>query len=1560
MKRILFLIVSLGLIGVTRAYEDEFLTIVGDESVRTNWVGNRVVYVFTNTASAVSATFRQKMTLEEALVVGGGGAGGGFHGAGGGGGGILDLTARTFCPESAQISLTVGKGGAGNGNGVGRPGSSSSVTIGGVTSTARGGGGGGCGTSSLPSTGSNGSGGGAGCPGGSGAASVLASSDEYTSGQGNPGGNNPGSAKAGGGGGYSERGHDGRSFSVAEDKGVTGICGDGGEGLTNAITGVDVVYGSGGGGGGGTSNFGVTWAGKGGTNAGDGGAGRLSQNPDAASNLATVDGHAAPAGFGGGGGGGGACKEGFSSAQRRNGGAGGSGTVILSFSVGGEPGKPVIAQENVNFTFPDNESQPYFNITLTGAEGAAYSATVKVYCGTGALAQAGEAYQSTNSFEGVANGGSVEGFAFVYPQPDETFFVKIVASAESVEDTVFTTSVTVPSDCRVPFHVGKGGGAGVIHVRSGARGRGTGANWSDAYTDFRAALKEISAERPELWLAGDEGMNSAMTVTVAPPVAAAIRGGFAGSESAPGERARGMKSRIDGETAYNCLTVNNAQELTVDGFLFTRGANSGLVKTGEGDITVTNCTFDLNGFNGNRIDGRAMNLQGTAATTKATVVDCRIANHWELCIAGNCGTGALYLQNLVAAVVAECVFVSNGMQHTYGGYKASTGDPGRFGAGGAAISTCVPTDIRRSQFRANFGPSSTFDSNPVSAGIVRFNAGSGGSEMHNCVFAGNENVNSRDGRIDLYGGTVAVMMSAQTDTLLIDGCTFAYNVYDGHGSTAGINVKTGTVTLRNSIFHGNLATNSKKTLNAGTVPADILVHDGATLRATYTMFDPEKAGVSDQRADADGTLEIGTGCVYLDPLLVTAIDDISAYCGTSVKIFQPQYMDELCGIDCHLLSTVGYRTNGDDLWHEDGTVNSPAIDKGDPDDSVGDEEEPNGGFVNMGAYGGTAEASKTSMVTPEFDGPVAISFLGETSQPKISFKLGGSTPYTADADVFISTDGTTWTKVGDTLFGRANDGTTYEVVVKTCYEKGATLYAKVELATSSAKVSGQTDEGVVVTYDKHPSWGKGGGAGVIHVRAGATGDGSGSDWFNAIVDLGAAIRQIDEDRREVWCAGEWPTGATVSDPINPQVPAAIRGGFGGTELAAGERVSGARTVLDGNDESDCMIVQNATNLTIDGFCFTRGKARGLVKSGVGDITVTNCTFDANGAVSQNVSGRAMNLQGTAGVTHAVIADCRVVNHIEKGSDASKNGGAIYLGKLADATVSHCQFASNGVAYGTAPYRGDAAGRHSYWGGALAVQDVPVTVERCDFRGNQMPTSNISEGHAGGIVVLRGACGGSVLRNCVWAGNQNQHEQVATTYMSKKSGALVVDLADPAATARVENCTFVRNLFEGLDGTAGLNVCAGTVLVKDSIFHGNVCCANNTSNTVDILVRAGATANVTYTMVDSRADSRCDEGGMLDLGVGILEDDPRFVTSFADLGAHITSNGTQRIFKPVNQGKLVAFDCHVRPKSPAVDAGDPKSPYRNEPRPCGWRVNLGAYGNTPEAMTSPLGLLLMVR
>lgn len=50
------------------------------------------------------------------------------------------------------------------------------------------------------------------------------------------------------------------------------------------------------------------------------------------------------------------------------------------------------------------------------------------------------------------------------------------------------------------------------------------------------------------------------------------------------------------------------------------------------------------------------------------------------------------------------------------------------------------------------------------------------------------------------------------------------------------------------------------------------------------------------------------------------------------------------------------------------------------------------------------------------------------------------------------------------------------------------------------------------------------------------------------------------------------------------------------------------------------------------------------------------------------------------------------------------------------------------------------------------------------------------------------------------------------------------------------------------------------------------------------------------------------------------------------------------------------DYHLRPDSPCIDAGDPNSDFGLEPEPDGGRINIGYYGNTPEA-TSKYGLVL---
>ncbi|MBC7187923.1 MAG: T9SS type A sorting domain-containing protein, partial [Calditrichaeota bacterium] len=52
-----------------------------------------------------------------------------------------------------------------------------------------------------------------------------------------------------------------------------------------------------------------------------------------------------------------------------------------------------------------------------------------------------------------------------------------------------------------------------------------------------------------------------------------------------------------------------------------------------------------------------------------------------------------------------------------------------------------------------------------------------------------------------------------------------------------------------------------------------------------------------------------------------------------------------------------------------------------------------------------------------------------------------------------------------------------------------------------------------------------------------------------------------------------------------------------------------------------------------------------------------------------------------------------------------------------------------------------------------------------------------------------------------------------------------------------------------------------------------------------------------------------------------------------------------------------YDYHLLPTSPCVDAGDPAEDYSLEPEPNGGRIDMGAYGNTPEATPNRLGAIL---
>ncbi len=99
----------------------------------------------------------------------------------------------------------------------------------------------------------------------------------------------------------------------------------------------------------------------------------------------------------------------------------------------------------------------------------------------------------------------------------------------------------------------------------------------------------------------------------------------------------------------------------------------------------------------------------------------------------------------------------------------------------------------------------------------------------------------------------------------------------------------------------------------------------------------------------------------------------------------PCFADAEAG-DYHLKSQVGRWDANEGRWTID-DVTSPCIDAGDPLSPIGYEPFPNGGIVNMGAYGRTAEASKSYFGEPPCETIVAGDINGDCEINFEDFRL---------------------------------------------------------------------------------------------------------------------------------------------------------------------------------------------------------------------------------------------------------------------------------------------------------------------------------------------------------------------------------------------------------------------------------------------------------------------------------------------------------------------------------------------------------------------------------------------
>jgi len=110
--------------------------------------------------------------------------------------------------------------------------------------------------------------------------------------------------------------------------------------------------------------------------------------------------------------------------------------------------------------------------------------------------------------------------------------------------------------------------------------------------------------------------------------------------------------------------------------------------------------------------------------------------------------------------------------------------------------------------------------------------------------------------------------------------------------------------------------------------------------------------------------------------------------GTGERHEDPLFADAVGG-DYRLKSEGGRWDANDGGWTTD-DVTSPCIDAGDPMTPIGLEPFPNGAVINIGAYGGTAEASKSYFGGPPCETIVAGDINGDCEVNYLDFQIMAS------------------------------------------------------------------------------------------------------------------------------------------------------------------------------------------------------------------------------------------------------------------------------------------------------------------------------------------------------------------------------------------------------------------------------------------------------------------------------------------------------------------------------------------------------------------------------------------
>ncbi|MBN2138355.1 MAG: hypothetical protein JW720_11160 [Sedimentisphaerales bacterium] len=471
-----------------------------------------------------------------------------------------------------------------------------------------------------------------------------------------------------------------------------------------------------------------------------------------------------------------------------------------------------------------------------------------------------------------------------------------------------------------------------IYVDADAAGTQNGTTWEDAYNFLQDALTDAySATEPtEILIA--QGIYTPDTSSAVPAGSGdryaafqlatdiAVRGGYAGfGQPNPNDRdIDAYQTILSSDLARNDIYVADVRNLPGQS---TRSENSYhviIVGAAEPNAILEGVTVTAGNANGpgiNSYGGGILIVDGDPTIVKCTFIEnsagSTSAGGWGGAI-NNEGYGNLYYN---APTIKDCLFKRN--------YAVSSG--------GAISNYMSAPQITACTFTENRSHAGAAVENDHMTTLAT-------TEIKYCTFVENT-ANS-------YGGAMYNSYSSPVVTNCLFEANVALDPANGVGGALA-NVRS-YMTMRNCTIAGNRAPNCGSAIvefESGSVISNSIVWDNPDGHTNIAMA---------------GYFTIDHSCIQYGWLGQGNTDEDPLFAGPGLwdpnGTPEDQTDDFWIRGDYHLKSAAG-RWDPDALAWINDDVTSPCIDNGNDEDPVQDELLPNGWIVNMGVFGGTAQAS---------------------------------------------------------------------------------------------------------------------------------------------------------------------------------------------------------------------------------------------------------------------------------------------------------------------------------------------------------------------------------------------------------------------------------------------------------------------------------------------------------------------------------------------------------------------------------------------------------------------------